>query len=166
MFRSPSRSALRTNRTASLVAAIMVVALLSSTSAQSEPAQSVPGSLQPDVQRALSYVVPETTCTAPDIRRSNPSGGTFERIERMNKRYVKCLEQYQRSLFDDFVFLRESVRHGVTMPQAETIAGNMKKVADAIKSLQSKGVVIAQDQARIISTGLSGNRQMPGAENH
>lgn len=133
--------------------------------APAAPAQPAAPS-HPDVQRALAYVVPETTCTPPDIPRNNNNAGTFQRIERMTKRYIKCLEGYQQALFTDFQFLRDSVRHGVTMAQAETIAANLAKVAETIKGLQAKGVVIAQDQARIISSQISGNRSMPGAENH
>jgi hypothetical protein len=122
------------------------------------------GSVHPDVQRALSYQVPAPTCTPPEIRRSNQNAGQLERNERATKRYTKCLEAYQQGLFDDFKFMQSVVRHGVTMPQAEQIAGNMSKIADAIKSLKGRGVALAQDQARIISTGLSGNRQLPGAQ--
>jgi hypothetical protein len=122
--------------------------------------------LHPEVQRALAYTVPETTCVKPDVGLSNPSAGRFERIERAQKRYVKCLEGYQQQLFGDFVFLRDSVRHGVTQPQADAIAGNLRKVHEQIRTVQSLGAVITQDQARIITTMMSGNRTMPGAENH
>jgi hypothetical protein len=129
-------------------------------------ATTAPAPLHPEVQRALTYVVPETTCVKPDVGLSNPSAGRFERIERAQKRYVKCLEGYQQQLFGDFVFLRDSVRHGVTQSQADAIAGNLRKVHEQIRTVQALGGVITQDQARIITSMMSGNRTMPGAENH
>ena len=129
-------------------------------------APAAPAPLHPEVQRALAYTVPETTCVKPDVGLSNPSAGRFERIERAQKRYVKCLEGYQQQLFGDFVFLRDSVRHGVTQTQADAIAGNLRKVHEQIKTVQALGGVITQDQARIITSMMSGNRTMPGAENH
>lgn len=129
-------------------------------------APAAPAPPHPEVQRALTYTVPETTCVKPDVGLSNPSAGRFERIERAQKRYVKCLEGYQQQLFGDFVFLRDSVRHGVTQTQADAIAGNLRKVHEQIKTVQALGGVITQDQARIITSMMSGNRTMPGAENH
>lgn len=121
--------------------------------------------VHPDVARALGYTVPVAPCQEPDIRRSTQNAGWMERNARASKRYIKCLERYQVTLFEDFVFLRDSVRHGVTMEQASAIAGNLGKVAEAIKLLKGRGVQLAQDQAQVISAGLSGNRTMPGAEN-
>ncbi len=151
---------------ANLAAHADVAAPAAPATAAAGPAPATPVPLHPDVQRALAYTVPETSCVKPEVGLGNHSAGRFERVQRAQKRYVKCLEGYQQQLFGDFEFLRDSVRHGVSRSQADAIGANLRSVHERIKTVQSQGAVITQDQARIITTMMSGNRAMPGAENH
>lgn len=115
--------------------------------------------VHPDVQRALDYKLPESTCTPPTVRRKNQNPGQAEAVERKQKFYFKCVEEYQKGLFADFQFLKDSVTHGVTMPQAAVIKDHLETVAARIKQLQNTG-----SQAQQAWLQASGERSQGGGK--
>ena len=95
--------------------------------------------VHPDVQRALSYKLPEMDCAAPVVRQKNQNPGQAEAYERKMHFYIRCVEDYQRVLFVDFKFMQTSVSHGVTMAQAAVVKTNLESIAARIKLLQNTG---------------------------
>ena len=132
---------------------------------QTAAAPATTSVIHPDVQRALDYQLRTESCVKPIVRKTNQNAGQIEKAERASKRYISCLEDYQKGLFEDFKFMQTAVSHGVTMPQAAKIKEHLEQIATTIKGMRSRGVELQQDQGKILSTLMSGPRQMPGAAN-
>ena len=103
------------------------------------------------VQEALSYRIPDNTCSRPEIiadeanvtppMQESSSVPIFEgsitatvsnvdtnerrRQARKERRWRKCLAEYKESLLDDMERLKGSAQHGLTEEQAHTILSHM-----------------------------------------
>ena len=103
------------------------------------PSAAVAGPVDPDVQKALDYKLPENTCTPPIVRRANQNAGAVEKIQRAQKRYVECVTAYQRGLFADIQAMAAAgTKHPVTAAQTEIIKRHMALVATTIKSFKGQ----------------------------
>ena len=117
----------------------------------------------PDVQRALDYKLPESTCAAPVVRRRNQNPGQAEAYDRKLKFYFKCVEDYQKGLYDDFKFMQTSVSHGVSMAQAAVVKSHLETIAARIKELQNTGSAAQQAWLKASGERSQGSGTTKGA---
>ena len=76
---------------------------------------AVAGPVDPEVQKALDYKMPENPCTPPIVRKANQNAGAVEKIQRAQKRYAECVTAYQKGLFSDIQAMADAgTKHPVT----------------------------------------------------
>lgn len=111
---------------------------------------SVYAETHPEVQKALDYEQPESTCgdepvlrgakttkdSAEDTVRSDVDHYTRKRHERKHQRWSKCNDKHRDALMDDFVRLKDSAQHGMTQEQAQIVLGHMKSIQDTLRPPQ------------------------------
>ena len=103
------------------------------------PSAAVAGPVDPEVQKALDYKMPENPCTPPIVRKANQNAGAVEKIQRAQKRYAECVTAYQRGLFADIQAMADAgTKHPVTAAQTEIIKRHMALVATTIKSFKGQ----------------------------
>ena len=103
------------------------------------PSAAVAGPVDPDVQKALDYKLPENTCTPPIVRKANQNAGAVEKIQRAQKRYAECVTAYQKGLFADIQAMADAgTKHPITAAQTEIIKRHMALVATTIKSFKGQ----------------------------
>ena len=119
--------------------------------------------LHPEVRAALDYAVVAHQCEPPSRRVEsgalNTQGGavreglerspggfsgasvvydtdalSIREHERELAQWRGCIEDYKRGLLDDFTRLKASARHGLTLEQANRIAGNLLAIQNVIMS--------------------------------
>ena len=107
--------------------------------------------VHPEVQAALDWQLPAHSCgSQPTLTKgsdyanethetvtSNVDHYTRERYERKLKRWNKCMDKYRKALVKDFGELKDSVRHGMTQQQAETVLTKLKLIQDTLEASAS-----------------------------
>ena len=125
---------------------------------QSEVTSGVtPGASQQDVTWAVNYKMPGHTCKKPSTRATNQESTRVEKFRRQGKRYVKCVKQYQQTLFADFKRIQEIGQAGVTNQQATVMLEHMRTLSTTIKSF-SGNVVLNGSEAEMERLGNLGAR--------
>ncbi len=116
-----------------------------------------PGASPQDVTWAVNYKMPGHTCKKPSTRATNQESTRVEKFRRQGKRYVKCVKQYQQTLFADFKRIQEIGQAGVTNQQATVMLEHMRTLSTTIKSF-SGNVVCNGSEAEMERLGNLGAR--------
>ena len=128
------RTAHRTaGRTA--LALVFSLALLPLTAQAGDGQSATP--VDPAVQQALVYKMPENTCKAPVERIRSEGNSNALKFERMTRNYKKCLSDYAETLTKDRDAIRAATNKGVTPDQAAIIQPKVNALSNAIVAATS-----------------------------
>ncbi|MEM7100083.1 MAG: hypothetical protein AAF541_17580 [Pseudomonadota bacterium] len=100
----------------------------------------------PEVLAALDYQIEPHTCgERPSLRRgAEYANDTHETVmsdvdhytrtqhNRKLKKWTRCIKRYNKILLKDFARLKDSVKHGMTQDQANTVLGKLKAIQDTV----------------------------------
>ena len=128
-----------------IVSSMLLTMLYTSTQAS----ESGDNNLHPKVAAALSWELPVNGCgdqpesLNEDNRDENVSGFEMKRsygtdatkrgrYKRREKRWVKCVTEYNQSLIDGIRMLQSSAKHGITEPQGKAILQKMIAARDIL----------------------------------
>lgn len=87
-----------------------------------------------DVKAAMNYNLPEIECNQPNLSSSSKDPYKIERLERAQKRWLKCVKKHKKGLVKDFAKLKASASHGLTDEQAKLILEKMSLIQSAVES--------------------------------
>ena len=93
--------------------------------------------VDPAVQQALAYKMPENTCKAPVERIRSEGNSNALKFERMTRNYKKCLSDYAETLTKDRDAIRAATNKGVTPDQAAIIQPKVNALSNAIVAATS-----------------------------
>ncbi len=103
-------------------------------------ADTITAKIHPDVQKALTYQLPVSTCTLPIMRMTAADDTRILRYEKSYRRWIRCAKKYQSNLIEDFNRIEAVASHGLTEKQADILMGHLKSISAANKSMKSENV--------------------------
>ena len=121
--------------------------LASSNISSISTAAVIKSELNPKVQAALDWQLPENSCIKPNLTGDSAAivdslgvtssyhvdGYKLGRHKRKLKRWQKCAKSYRKDLMADFENLKSSAQYGLTQDQAKQILGKMALIQTALR---------------------------------